>query len=76
MGYQMLKDHADEKLEEANREIDNISRSQDAEVAKLTAMLQKTGMKAKSLEKTVEQKNKENEELSTICDDLIAKVGT
>ena len=26
--YQMLKDHAEEKLEEANREIDNISRSQ------------------------------------------------
>lgn len=74
--YQMLKDHAEEKLEEANREIDNISRSQDAEVAKLTAMLQKTEMKAKSLEKTVEQKNKENEELTTICDDLIAKVGT
>ena len=39
-------------------------------------MLRRTEMKAKSLEKTVEQKNKENEELSTICDDLIAKVGT
>ena len=26
--YQMLKDHAEEKLEEANREINNISRSQ------------------------------------------------
>ena len=26
--YQMLKNHAEEKLEEANREIDNISRSQ------------------------------------------------
>ena len=26
--YQMLKDHAEEKLEEANREIDVISRSQ------------------------------------------------
>jgi len=74
--YQLLKAHAEDKLEEANKEIDNISRSQDAEIAKLTAMLQKTEMKAKSLERTVEQKNRENEELTTICDDLIAKVGT
>ena len=34
---------------------------QDAEVAKLTALLQKSEMKAKSLELTVEQKVKENE---------------
>ena len=72
----------EEKLEEANKEIDNISKSQvsvimvipggngaktfncnvqEAEIAKLSAMLQKTEMKAKSLEITVEQKNKENE---------------
>lgn len=74
--YELLKAHAEEKLEEANREIDNISRGQDAEIAKLTAMLKKTEMKASSLERTVDQKNKENQELTTICDDLIAKVGT
>jgi hypothetical protein len=34
---------------------------QDAEIAKLTAMLQKTEMKSKSLERTVDQKNRENE---------------
>ena len=34
---------------------------QEAEVAKLTALLQKTEMKAKSLELTVDQKVKENE---------------
>ena len=80
--YQLLKEHAEEKLEEANKEIDNISKSQvwselllvvsmsgllkdylfqEAEIAKLSAMLQKTEMKAKSLEITVEQKAKENE---------------
>jgi len=74
--YQLLKEHAEEKLEEANKEIDNISKSQEAEIAKLTAMLQKTEMKAKSLEITVEQKVKENEELTAICDELIAKVGS
>lgn len=74
--YDLLKAHAEEKLEEANKEIDNISRGQDAEIAKLTALLKKTEMKAGSLERTVDQKNRENEELTTICDDLIAKVGT
>merc|ERR1712029_905600 len=39
--YQLLKEHAEEKLEEANKEIDNISKSQEAEIAKLTALLQK-----------------------------------
>lgn len=73
--YNMLKAHAEEKLEEANREIDKIARSQDAEKAKLTAMLQKTEMKARNLERTLGQKTKENEELTNICDDLIAKVG-
>merc|ERR1719391_1071198 len=74
--YQLLKEHAEEKLEEANKEIDNISKSQEAEIAKLTATLKKTEMKAKSLEITVEQKVKENEELTAICDELIAKVGS
>jgi len=74
--YDLLKAHAEEKLEEANKEIDNISRGQDAEIAKLTALLKKTEMKATSLERTVDQKNRENQELTTICDDLIAKVGT
>jgi len=73
--YNMLKAHAEEKLEEANREIDKIARSQDAEKAKLTAMLQKTEMKVRNLERTLGQKSKENEELTNICDDLIAKVG-
>lgn len=45
-------------------------------MAKLTALLKKTEMKATSLERTVEQKIKENEDLTTICDELIAKVGS
>lgn len=73
--YNMLKAHAEEKLEEANREIDKIARSQDGEKAKLTAMLQKSEMKARNLERTLDQRTKENEELTNICDDLIAKVG-
>ena len=36
----------------------------------------KAEMKISSLERTVEQKTKENEELTKICDELIAKVGS
>ena len=60
--YERLKGHAEDTLEKANREIDNLSRSQDAEIARLTAMLKKTEMKATSLERSVEQKVKENDE--------------
>lgn len=74
--YERLKGHAEDTLEKANKEIDNLSRSQDAEIARLTAMLKKTEMKATSLERSVEQKGKENDELTAICDELIAKVGT
>jgi chromosome segregation ATPase len=74
--YERLKMHAEDTLEKANREIENLSKSQDAEIARLTAMLKKAEMKAVSLDRTVEQKNKENEELTAICDELISKVGT
>ena len=33
-------------------------------------------MKVSTLERTVEQKTKENKELTDICDELISKVGT
>ena len=59
--YNMLKGHASDKLEEANREIDNIRSGQDAEKVKLNAIVQKTEMKVRNLERTVSQKTKENE---------------
>ena len=39
-------------------------------------MLRKADMKVSTLERTVEQKTRENKELTDICDDLINKVGT
>ena len=59
--YNMLKHHAEEKLEEANREIEKIAKVQDAEKAKLNALVQKSEMKVRNLERTVAQKTKENE---------------
>ena len=59
--YNMLKSHAEEKLEDANKEIDKIRSGQDIEKVKLNAIVQKTEMKVRNLERTLTQKTKENE---------------
>ncbi|XP_040583564.1 transforming acidic coiled-coil-containing protein 3 [Lepeophtheirus salmonis] len=72
--YDLLKAHAEETLEKANLEIENITKAQNSEIARISALLRKTEMKTSSLEKIVDQKVKENEELANICDELISKV--
>ncbi|XP_051539413.1 transforming acidic coiled-coil-containing protein 1-like isoform X2 [Myxocyprinus asiaticus] len=74
--YQTLKIHAEEKLEKANEEIAQVRAKANAESVALNASLRKEQMKVDSLERALEQKNQEIEELSKICDELIAKLGT
>merc|ERR1712240_711060 len=66
--YVLSKTRAETKLEEANIKLGYVNRSKDAEIAKLTALLRKAEVRVSSL-------SKENVELTTICYDLIAKVG-
>ncbi|XP_070621472.1 transforming acidic coiled-coil-containing protein 1 isoform X1 [Erythrolamprus reginae] len=73
--YQALKIHAEEKLDKANEEIAQVRTKAKAESAALHAGLRKEQMKVESLERTVQQKNQEIEELTKICDELIAKLG-
>merc|ERR550532_3692644 len=73
--FEVLRTHAESKLEEANSQISELQRSKAAEIAKLTALLRKSEMRISSLERSVEQKTRENQELTTICDELIAKAG-
>lgn len=73
--YDMLKSHAMAQLESANQELDSVRRSQQAETAKFKAMIKKAEVKTSSLEEMLEQKVKENQELASICDELIGKVG-
>ncbi|XP_069351706.1 transforming acidic coiled-coil-containing protein 3-like [Eulemur rufifrons] len=72
--YQALKAHAEEKLKLANEEIAQVRSKAKAEALALQASLRKEQMRVHSLEKTVEQKTKENDELTRICDDLISKM--
>ncbi|KAM9847506.1 transforming acidic coiled-coil-containing protein 2 [Aulostomus maculatus] len=73
--YQALKIHAEEKLDKANAEIAQVRAKAKQEQAAHQASLRKEQMKVDSLERTLEQKNKEIEELTKICDELIAKMG-
>ncbi|KAM4807622.1 transforming acidic coiled-coil-containing protein 3 [Rhinophrynus dorsalis] len=72
--YQALKAHAEEKLNRANEEIAHVRSKAKAEATALQATLRKEQMKIQSLERTLEQKTKENDELTKICDDLIQKM--
>ncbi|XP_070760963.1 transforming acidic coiled-coil-containing protein 1-like [Enoplosus armatus] len=73
--YQTLKLHAEEKLDKANEEIAQVRTKASSESMALTASLRKEQMKNDSLEQALQQKNQEIEELTKICDELIAKMG-
>ncbi|XP_029366212.1 transforming acidic coiled-coil-containing protein 1 isoform X2 [Echeneis naucrates] len=73
--YQTLKLHAEEKLDKANEEIAQVRSKASSESTALTASLRKEQMKNESLEQALQQKNQEIEELTKICDELIAKMG-
>uniref|UniRef100_A0A8C5PMG7 Transforming acidic coiled-coil containing protein 1 n=1 Tax=Leptobrachium leishanense TaxID=445787 RepID=A0A8C5PMG7_9ANUR len=73
--YQALKVHAEEKLNKASEEIAQVRTKAKAESAALTASLRKEQMKVDSLERALQQKSQEIEELTKICDELIAKMG-
>uniref|UniRef100_A0A3Q3JRD2 Transforming acidic coiled-coil-containing protein C-terminal domain-containing protein n=1 Tax=Monopterus albus TaxID=43700 RepID=A0A3Q3JRD2_MONAL len=73
--YQTLKLHAEEKLDKANEEIAQVRAKASSENTALTASLRKEQMRNESLEHALQQKNQEIEELTKICDELIAKMG-
>lgn len=74
--YELLKQHATSKLNHANDELQKINRAHEAEVLKLNAMIKRKELHITSLEETVSQKTKANEELTAICDELINKVSS
>ncbi|KAM6912259.1 transforming acidic coiled-coil-containing protein 3 [Xenentodon cancila] len=72
--YQTLKAHAEEKIGQANEEIAEVRSKYKAEVSALQAQLRREQLKVQSLEKSLDQKGKEAEELTKLCDELISKV--
>ncbi|MCJ8731081.1 hypothetical protein PDJAM_G00191810 [Pangasius djambal] len=72
--YQMLKTHAEEKIDQANKQIAEVRSKMGAEVSALQVQLRREQLKVQSLEKNLEQKTKEVEDVTKLCDELIAKV--
>ena len=56
--------------------MENVKRNLEGESSRVKAVLKKTEMKLLSVETTLEQKSKENEELTKLCDELINKLGS
>ena len=53
-----------------------MKRTLEAETSRVKAVLKKTEMRLASVEMTLDQKTKENEELTKLCDELINKLGS
>ncbi|XP_022340344.2 uncharacterized protein LOC111134993 isoform X4 [Crassostrea virginica] len=67
---------AEVKIEEANSEMEKTRKSATSDIARLEAAVKKSDLQVQSLQKSLDQKIRENEELTSICDELIAKVGS
>uniref|UniRef100_UPI0037E7202D transforming acidic coiled-coil-containing protein 3 n=1 Tax=Semicossyphus pulcher TaxID=241346 RepID=UPI0037E7202D len=72
--YQTLKAHAEEKIAHANEEIAEVRSKNKGEVSALQAQLRREQLKVQSLEKSLSQKEREVDELTKFCDELIGKV--
>ncbi|CAL9686507.1 unnamed protein product [Knipowitschia caucasica] len=72
--YQTLKVHAEEKIGQANGEIAEVRSKFKSELSVLQAQLRREQLKVQSLERTLEQKEKEANELTKLCDELISNV--
>uniref|UniRef100_A0A3B3BJ19 Transforming acidic coiled-coil-containing protein C-terminal domain-containing protein n=1 Tax=Oryzias melastigma TaxID=30732 RepID=A0A3B3BJ19_ORYME len=72
--YQILKAHAEGKIGQANEEIAEVRSKYKAELSALQAQLRREQLKVQSLEKSLDQKEKEAQELTKLCDELISKV--
>lgn len=73
--YETLRQHAMQQLNKANAELDSVKKAHQGDILKLNAMLKKSEVCVSSLQESLSQKIKDNEELTSICDELINKVG-
>ncbi|KAJ3129045.1 Transforming acidic coiled-coil-containing protein 3 [Nowakowskiella sp. JEL0407] len=69
-----LKSHAEEKLTEANKEIIRAKAAFEKEVSALKTKILRAELHSSSLEKELAGKKAENEELTKICDGLLAQM--
>jgi hypothetical protein len=74
MKYTTLKKHAEEKLDLANSEIEKLRKSTSIELQTVKAELKRAEIKINSLELNSQQKDNENQQLTSLLEDLLSKV--
>lgn len=72
--YETLKNHAQEKLDEANVEIAKTRSNYEKEISALRTKLQRCELQVKNLERCLQLKEEENKELTGICDGLVLQM--
>ncbi|XP_037301359.1 transforming acidic coiled-coil-containing protein 2-like [Manduca sexta] len=72
--YGNLKQVTSDSLAKANETLENVKKNHNAEITKLNAIIKKHEITIASLQESLTQKNRDNEELTRICDQLINEV--
>lgn len=73
--YLALKKHAEDQLLKVNQDTEAAKQEFETNSTKLQAALRISELQVKSLETQLEQKTRQNEELTKICDELLSKYG-
>ena len=72
--YHKLKDHAEGRIHSANESIAGVRDEFAQQISGLQAKLKKADMDSNRLKRQVEAKEQDNNELTAICDDLVAQL--
>ncbi|XP_063546275.1 transforming acidic coiled-coil-containing protein 3-like [Cydia strobilella] len=72
--YTNFKQITEESLSKANETLETVKKNHSVELTKLNATIKKHEIKISSLEESLSQKIRDNEELTRICDQLINEV--
>ncbi|CAH8546703.1 unnamed protein product [Heterobilharzia americana] len=73
--YLALKKHAEDQLLKVNQDTEALKHEFETNQTRLQASLRIAELQVKSLESQLQQKTRENEELTKICDELLSKYG-
>ncbi|KAM3962433.1 uncharacterized protein ACR2FA_003335 [Aphomia sociella] len=72
--YNNLKEVTSDNLTKANETLETVKKNHNVEITKLNAIIKKHEITIASLQESLVQKTRDNEELTRICDQLINEV--
>merc|ERR1712115_135871 len=72
--YAVLENEMQNKVDSANKFVEDSKSSKDAEILRLQTMLRRAEMHVSTLEETLNQKTNENQTISKMCDELCTQI--